>query len=156
MPVIPVLRGQVELCKFKASLVYRAISGAARASERAPVSKTKTKKKPPTLGAYNTLRLSHTFRRKSWANKSWRRISLNKNIVFLKVSTQPIFHFYLAFKDTAALFSFQIRGSRFLSLPQTPFLLFAVGRGVLVGLVISHRLFTETGSLAEPCACQPV
>ena len=48
MPLIPALgrQRQVDLCEFKASLVYRASSRTARAvTQRNPVSKNKRKKK---------------------------------------------------------------------------------------------------------------
>jgi hypothetical protein len=45
MPLIPAFRRQrqVDLCEFKASLVYRASSRTARATQRNPVSKKKKK-----------------------------------------------------------------------------------------------------------------
>ena len=44
MPLIPALgrQRQVDLCEFEASLVYRVSSRTARATQRNPVSKTKT------------------------------------------------------------------------------------------------------------------
>ena len=47
MPLIPALRRlkQVDLCEFKASLVYRVSSRTARAIQRNPVSKKNQKKK---------------------------------------------------------------------------------------------------------------
>ena len=47
MPLNPALerQKQAELCEFKTSLVYRASSGTARATQRNPVSEKKKKRK---------------------------------------------------------------------------------------------------------------
>ena len=47
MPLIPALgrQRQADLCEFKASLVYSVSSRTARATQRNPVSKKKTKQK---------------------------------------------------------------------------------------------------------------
>ena len=47
IPLIPALgrQRQVDLCEFKASLVYRVVSRTARAKQRNPVSKNQKKKK---------------------------------------------------------------------------------------------------------------